>query len=63
MIQGGWHMNKKPVFYPVNLDKRIIEKRIRTGEITEDDLKEYLNSLTDVASNAEDLTVMLEETT
>jgi len=61
MIQGGWNMSKRPIFYPENPDRRIIEKRIRTGEIAQADLKDYLQSLPDVSYNAEDITVTLDE--
>jgi hypothetical protein len=61
MIQGGYYMSKKPIPYQGNPDKRIITKRLLTGEITEDHLKEYLNSLPDVSANAEEISVTLEE--
>ena len=53
-------MNKKPMPYQGSLDKRIIEKRIRTGEILEEDLKGDLDSLPDVSANAEDIAGTLE---
>ncbi len=53
-------MSKKPVLYTGNPDKRIIQKRILSGEITEETLKDYLNSLPDASYNAEEITVTLE---
>ncbi len=37
MIQGGRAVNKKQIQYEGNPDKRIIQRRILMGEITEDD--------------------------
>jgi len=53
--------NKKPSPYAGNPDKRIIQKRILNGEITEDNLKDYFNSLPDVSYNAEEMAITLEE--
>jgi len=54
-------MNKKPLLYQGNTDKRILEKKILAGELPEDTLREYLSSLPDVSSNAEEISVTLEE--
>lgn len=54
-------MNKKQTQYEGNPDKRIIQRRILTGDIAEEDLKGYQASLPDVSENAEEITVMLEE--
>lgn len=53
-------MNKKPVVYQGNLDKRIIQKRILCGEIKAADLAGYLETLPDVAENAEEIAVTQE---
>lgn len=60
-IQEGQPMNKKPLLYQGNTDKRILEKKILAGELPEDTLREYLSSLPDVSSNAEEISVTLEE--
>jgi hypothetical protein len=62
MIQGGFiSMNKKQINYAGNPDKRIIQRRILNGEITEDNLKDYFNSLPDVSYNAEEMAISLEK--
>lgn len=54
-------MNKKQTQYEGNPDKRIIQRRILTGDIKEEDLQGYLTNLPDAAENAEEITVVLEE--
>ncbi|MDQ5984490.1 MAG: hypothetical protein CSYNP_00185 [Syntrophus sp. SKADARSKE-3] len=54
-------MNKKQVQYTGNPDKRIIQRRILNGEITEENLKDYFNSLPDVSYNAEEMSISLEK--
>jgi hypothetical protein len=51
----------KSVLYEGNPDKRIIQKRILNGEITEENLKDYLGSLPDLSYNAEEIAVSLED--
>jgi hypothetical protein len=54
-------MNKKSPHYEGNQDKRFMQKRLMNSEITEEELKDYLNSLPDVSYNAEEITVSLED--
>jgi len=42
------------------IDKRVIEKKLRTGDITEEQLNEYLDKLPDVSDNAEEFVIELE---
>jgi hypothetical protein len=42
------------------IDKRIIEKMIQTGTITEEEIKTYLDSLPDVSDNAEEVVIDME---
>jgi len=53
-------MGKKETLFEGNPDKRIIQRRILNGEITEEHMKDYFNSLPDVSDNAEKTTVTLE---
>ena len=46
--------------YSGSTDKRIIQMKVINGELKEDDLKEYLESLPDVSANAEGISVVLE---
>jgi len=54
-------MQKKSLLYESNPDRRIIQMRIFKGEITEEDLKDYVNSLPDLSDNAEEIAVVLED--
>ena len=53
-------MKKKESLDEKIMDKRIIEKKLRTEEITKEQLKEYLDKLPDVSDNAEEFVVELE---
>ena len=44
----------------INQDKRIIERRIKQGEMTAEELQKYLRDLPDVSQYAEEMTVSLE---
>ncbi|MDI9569321.1 MAG: hypothetical protein QM278_01080 [Pseudomonadota bacterium] len=46
--------------YEGNMDKRILQMKIRAGELREEDLREYLKKLPDAAANAELLTTVME---
>jgi hypothetical protein len=48
--------------YSGSTDKRIIGMKILNGELKEEDLKDYLESLPDVSANAENVTVVMEKT-
>jgi hypothetical protein len=47
--------------YSGSADKRIIRMKIMNGELKEEDLKEYLESLPDVSANAEQVTVVMDK--
>ena len=53
-------MKKKESLDEKIMDKRIIEKKLRTEEITKEQLKEYLDKLPDVSDNAEEFVIELE---
>jgi hypothetical protein len=40
-----------------NVDKRIIENKLRRGQINENDVKEYLSNLPDLSGYTDDLAV------
>ncbi|HPL63870.1 MAG: hypothetical protein PHG91_00125 [Syntrophales bacterium] len=42
--------------YTGETDKRIIEKKIMGGELSEEDLRKYLRDLPDVSEYAEEIT-------
>ena len=44
----------------ISHDKRIIERRIRQGEMPAEELQKYLQDLPDVSMNAEEVSVSLE---
>jgi len=46
--------------YEGSMDKRILQMKIRAGELKEEDLRENLKNLPDVAANAEPLTTVME---
>jgi hypothetical protein len=54
-------VNKKDIFNDRIPDKRIIEEKVRRGEISEADLKKYLDKLADVSDNAEEYIIQTEE--
>lgn len=54
-------MERKHVRYDGDIDKRIIEKKLLKGEITEKDLEEYLAQLPDVSDNAEEVWIDFEK--
>ncbi len=47
--------------YSGSTDKRIIGMKIFNGELVEEDLKDYLDSLPDVSANADTVTVVMEK--
>lgn len=55
-------MGKKKTGYNVNMDKRIIEKQLSKGTISEKNLKEYFAQLPDVSDNAKEVVINPEET-
>lgn len=50
-------VKKKKDLYEGEMDKRIIEKKILMGYMSEKELKEYLKSLPDVSDNVEEMRV------
>ncbi|HQK79458.1 MAG TPA: hypothetical protein PK621_07180 [Syntrophales bacterium] len=46
--------------YEGSMDKRILQMKIRAGELKEEDLRENLKNLPDVAANAEPLATVME---
>jgi hypothetical protein len=47
--------------YNGSTDKRIIGMKIKNGELKEEDLNGYLESLPDVSANADRVTVVMEK--
>lgn len=47
--------------YSGSTDKRIIRMKILNGELKEEDLKDYLESLPDISANAEQVTVVMDK--
>ncbi|HOF04538.1 MAG TPA: hypothetical protein PK175_09365 [Syntrophales bacterium] len=43
--------------YEGSMDRRILHLKIRTGELKEEDLQEYLQGLPDLTANAEPLII------
>lgn len=50
-------VKKKKEIYEGDLDKRIIEKKLLTGLLTESDLESYLKSLPDLSAQVEEIRV------
>ena len=50
-------MSKKHDEELMNLDKRIISRKISKGEFSEKELQAYLKSLPDVSENGEEITL------
>lgn len=44
----------------ISHDKRIIERKIRQGEMNAEELQKYLQDLPDVSLNAEEMSVSME---
>lgn len=53
-------MGKKKNAYDGDLDKRIIEKKLSEGNITEKNLEKYLAGLPDASDNAEEVITEME---
>lgn len=50
-------IKKKKVMVKEDFDKRIIEKRMMAGEMSEKDIESYLRNLPDVSENAEEIVI------
>jgi hypothetical protein len=61
MVKGRLDLVEKKIMLDDKMmDKRIIEKMIQTGKITEEEIKTYLERLPDVSENAEEIIVDME---
>ena len=50
-------MKKKQVMNKGEMDKRIIDKKLLCGEMSEKDLENYLKDLPDLSDNAEEIII------
>jgi hypothetical protein len=50
-------MKNGPSSFRGDIDKRIIEKKVMGGEISERELESYLTDLPDLAENAEEIVI------
>ncbi len=55
-------MGKKKFEYNGTIDKRIIEKKLFKGTISDKDLEGYLAQLPDLSDNTEEIIIDIEET-
>ena len=53
-------MGGKIFLHDKTMDKRIIENKLRTGEITKEQMKKYLEELPDASDNAEEIFIEIE---
>jgi len=58
---GGLKEDMAKQIYNGSTDKRIIGMKIMNGELKEEDLNGYLESLPDVSANADKVTVVMEK--
>ena len=58
--RGGWFSVERDRIEDTKRDKRVIERKIRQGEATAEELQGYLQELPDLSWNAEEVTVSLE---
>ena len=54
-------MAKKNNTFQGETDRRFIDKKILFGDITKDNLKDYLDQLPDLSDNAEEITITIKE--
>jgi len=59
-LQESWDKKMVKQVYEGSMDKRILQMKIRAGELKEEDLRENLKNLPDVAANAEPLATVME---
>jgi len=57
LMSGRLKMKKKQVMIKGEIDKRIIEKKIMGGEISEKELENFLKELPDLANYAEEIVI------
>ena len=50
-------MNERNVMHDKSMDKRVVERLLHAGSITEDQVNEYRENLPDVSENAEELII------
>ena len=53
-------MGEKIFLHDKTMDKRIIENKLRTGEITKEQMKKYLEELPDASDNVEEIFIEIE---
>jgi len=53
-------VGKKIFLHDKTMDKRIIENKLRTGEITKEQMKKYLEELPDASDNVEEIFIEIE---
>jgi len=53
-------VEEKIVLYDKTMDRRIIENKLRTGEITKEQMKKYLEELPDASDNVEEIFIEIE---
>ncbi len=53
-------MGKKIFLYDKAMDKRGIDNKLRTGEITKEQMKKYLEELPDTSDNVEEIVIEIE---
>ncbi len=55
-------MTKEDAVVRGEMDRRIIERKLLGGRLSEKELKKYLSKLPDVSDNAEEIIVEMEQT-
>lgn len=53
-------MGEKIFLHDKTMDKRIIENKLRKGEITKEQMKKYLEELPDASDNVEEIFIEIE---
>ncbi len=53
-------MGEKIFLHDKTMDKRIIDNKLRTGEITKEQMKKYLEELPDASDNVEEIFIEIE---
>ncbi len=55
-------MTKEDTVVRGEMDRRIIERKLLNGRLSEKELKKYISKLPDVSDNAEEIIVEMEQT-
>ena len=53
-------VGEKIFLHDKTMDKRIIDNKLRTGEITKEQMKKYLEELPDASDNMEEIFIEIE---